>query len=197
MADAQVRVVDAVGTARSDAAGHYSLAGLPAGTQVLEARHVGFLVGQQPVELRAGRAAQADLRLARIVTLDSVRIVAQRARLHEFERRASVGSAGRFLTETQIAGLHVREAGDIFRNGRTLGFTVVGEGIDAKVRSTRGLASLAMTCNTNVVIDGMQHQDINIVASSSIAAIEVYRGAAGAPPEYDSACGAVISWTKR
>ena len=89
------------------------------------------------------------------------------------------------------------DVGDIFRNGRTLGFTVVGEGLDAKVRSTRGLSSFNMSCDANVVIDGMQHQDINLVAPSSIAGIEIYRGAAGAPAEYDSSCGVVVIWTKR
>jgi hypothetical protein len=49
----------------------------------------------------------------------------------------------------------------------------------------------------NVVIDGMQHQDINLVSPEDIGMMEVYKGPAGAPMEYDSACGVVVIWTKR
>ena len=104
-------------------------------------------------------------------------------------------SAATLLREEQVAALHPRETSDLFRN--MLGFTIVGQGLDAKIRSARGLASLNLACDANIVIDGMQHQEINLIAPENIAAIEIYRGAAGAPPEYDSPCGAVIIWTRR
>jgi phosphoribosylcarboxyaminoimidazole (NCAIR) mutase len=196
VSEAQVRVLDAAGTARTDAAGHFSLANLPAGTQLLEVRRVGFLITQQALELRGGRGVTADVRLARIVTLDSVRIVAQRVRLQEFERRARKETAtGTILREEQIEKLRPSETSDIVRN--MLGFTLVGHGIDAKLRSTRGITSFSGPCDANVVIDGQQHQGINLISPQSIAGIEVYRGAAGAPLEYDSSCGVVVIWTKR
>lgn len=195
---AQLGVVDAASTTRSEADGRFTLAGLPAGTQVLEARQIGFLLAQQPVELRAGRTGHSDVRLSRIVTLDSVRVVAQRSRLREFERRSGKGTAAALvMDEAQLEKLNVSEIGDAFRHGRVLGFELVGEGLAARVKSTRGLASLDANCYANVVVDGMQHQDINLVPKPSIAAIEVYRGAAGAPAEYDAPCGVIIIWTKR
>jgi outer membrane receptor for ferrienterochelin and colicin len=70
--------------------------------------------------------------------------------------------------------------------------------IDAKVVSTRGAMSISGAgCQVDVVIDGMPHQDINFVQPSDIGAMEVYRGPAGAPPQYDSACGVIVIWTKR
>jgi hypothetical protein len=101
------------------------------------------------------------------------------------------------MNEAQVERLNVSEIGDAFRHGRVLGFDIVGEGVGAKIKSTRGLASLDMNCYANVVVDGMQKQDINLVPKANIAAIVVYRGAAGAPAEYDSNCGLIIIWTKR
>lgn len=198
LADAQVRVLDAVGSARTDSTGEFSLGNQPAGTQLLEVRRVGYLVGQQPAELRAGRTVRQDILMSRIVTLDSIRIIAQRTRIEEFERRAGLNTAAaKILAESAIEKLHVNSVGDIFRYGRILGFQVVGDGLDARVRSTRGVASFDMNCNANVVIDGMQHQEIDLVRPGDIAGIEVYRGASGAPPEYDSSCGVILVWTKR
>jgi hypothetical protein len=59
------------------------------------------------------------------------------------------------------------------------------------------MASLHGPCAANVVIDGMQHQDINLVRPQDVGAMEIYRGSAGAPVEYDSACGVIVIWTKR
>jgi hypothetical protein len=194
--DAQVRVIDAAGSARSDAAGRFTLGNLPSGTQVLEVRRVGYLLGYQPVELRSARTAASDVRLSRIVTLDSVRVVAQRTRLREFESRTGKArTVGSVITADRIETLHPSVTSDLLKN--TLGFSIVGEGMDARLRSTRGLISINTQCEVNVVIDGMQHQAINLVSPGDIAGIEVYRGPAGAPPEYDSACGAVVIWTKR
>jgi hypothetical protein len=46
------------------------------------------------------------------------------------------------------------------------------------------------------VIDGMQHQDINLLPVSDVGAMEAYSGAS-APMQYDSACGVIVLWTKR
>ena len=52
-------------------------------------------------------------------------------------------------------------------------------------------------CLTNVVIDGIQHQEINLVDPSNVAAIELYASSAGAPPPYDAFCGVAVLWMKR
>ena len=78
------------------------------------------------------------------------------------------------------------------------GFRIVGSGINARVVSSRGSISFSGGgCATNIVIDGIQHQDINLLTPESIGAIEAYAGPAGAPMQYDSACGVVVIWTKR
>jgi hypothetical protein len=55
LSGAQVRVVGARGTALSDEGGRFELRDLPAGTQVLEVKRIGYLLAQQPVGLRATR----------------------------------------------------------------------------------------------------------------------------------------------
>jgi hypothetical protein len=171
------------------------LTGLPAGTQLLEAKRVGYRIVQQPVQLLAGREGAAAVQLRRVVSLDSVLVVARRSRYREFERNRRNGF-GRFLGEDDIQKRHAFETSDLLRT--TSGFRVSGTGYDAKVYGTRAGFSLSgRACETNVVIDGMQHQDINWLQPADIGALELYPGPAGAPVQYDSACGVVVIWTKR
>lgn len=194
LAEAQVRVRDAAGVTRTDSLGRFSLSGQPAGSQLLETRRVGYLLSETPVELRSGRTVAVTVTLARIVNLDSIRIVAQRSRYREFEQRRKFGF-GRYLDQAAIEKQHPFETSDLFR--MMPGFRVEGSGIDARVVSTRGAISLTGRCTPNIVIDGIQHQDINLISPDAIGAIEAYPGPAGAPMQYDSACGVVVIWTKR
>lgn len=196
LANVQVRVLDAAAVSTTDSSGRYELSGLPAGTQQVEARRIGYLIGSSPVNLRSGRNATADLVIAPIVSLDSVRITARRSRYRAFEQRRATSPAGSFMDDRDIAKMVVPEASDVLRN--LGGFHVEGRGINAQVYSSRGQTSLlAGACVTNVVIDGQQHQDINLVTPADIAALEAYKGPAGAPPEYESVCGVIVITTKR
>ena len=194
---AQVRVRDAAGVTFTDSLGRFSLSGLPAGSQLLDVRHVGYLLGLVPVELRAGRSVDVAVSLRRIVSLDSIRIVARRTNYSEFEKHRKEGF-GRFLDEQQVENLHVVEVSEIFR--RMTGFRVEGEGLDTHLFTTHGAfeRSALGPCEVNVVIDGInQHQDINLIDPREIAAVEAYPGVAGAPVQYDRACGVIVIWIKR
>jgi hypothetical protein len=193
--DARVSVVDAGGTVQTDSLGHFTLANLPAGTQLVEVRRIGYLLGQHPVDLRSGRSVNQDFTLSTIVSLDSVRIVAQRNRYREYELRARRSGAGRFISEQDIEKRHPVETSDILR--MLPGFRIVGSGLDAHVVSSRGQISLRQgDCVANVVIDGIPNQDINLVRPSDVGALEVYNGI-GAPMQYNSPCGVIVIWTKR
>ena len=193
--DAQVRVPGAGGVAVSDPRGRFTLGDLPSGTQVLEVRRIGYLLAQQPVELRSGRAVTQDVRLQRIVTLDSVRVLARRSRYREFEEHRKASGLGTFLTEDDIARRRPFESSDVFR--MIPGFRVSGYGLDAVVQSSRGVTSMTGPCKVNVVIDGMPYQDVNLIHPSSIGALEIYRAGQPAPPQYDSRCGVIVVWSKR
>jgi hypothetical protein len=194
LSGAQLRVVGARGTALSDERGRFELRDLPAGTQALEAKRIGYLLAQQPVELRAARQITQDLRLQRIVTLDSMRVLAQRSRYPEFEQHRRMNGFGTFLTTEEIARRASFETSDLFR--MIPGFRVSGYGLDATVTSSRGVTSLTGACSPNIVIDGMPDQEINLIHPSSIGAMEVYRAGQPAPVQYDRGCGVIVIWSR-
>ncbi|MEO7856672.1 MAG: TonB-dependent receptor, partial [Gemmatimonadaceae bacterium] len=196
LAAAQVRIMDAAGTALTDATGQFSLSNQPAGTQVLEVRRIGFLLSSTPVELRTGRTTEESVTLTSIVSLDSIRVTARRVRYREFERRRRGGGQGRFMSEEDIEKKDPQEVSDLVR--MLPGFRLSGTGVNAQVVSSRGRISfLSAECVTNIVIDGMQHQEINLLRPSDLGAMEYYRGPSEAPSQYDSACGVIVLWTKR
>ena len=197
LGDAQVRVVGARGTTMSDARGRFSLGDLPSGTQVLEVRRMGYLLSQQPTELRGGRTVVQDMQLRRIVTLDSVRVLAQRSLYREFEFNRRANRFGRFFTADSIDRRHPLYTSDLFRV--TPGFRVAGFGLDAVVLSSRGQSSiLGGACAANVVIDGMAHQEINLISPFDIGAMEIYRPGEPAPAQYNQGnCGVIVIWSKR
>jgi hypothetical protein len=197
LGEAQVRVLGARGTSISDARGRFSLSDLPAGTQVLEVRRIGYLLAQQPVELRSGRTVSQDVQLRRIVTLDSIRVLAQRSRYREFEFNRKANGFGKFFTVDSIEKRHPLYTSDLFRV--TPGFRVMGFGLDAVVGSSRGASSImGGNCAANVVIDGMPNQEINLISPFDIGAMEIYRPGDPAPVQYNRGdCGVIVIWSKR
>jgi hypothetical protein len=193
LADVLMRVDGAAASARTDSLGHFRLSGLPAGSQSVEARRIGFFIGRQPVALRGGRTVDVQMSIGRIVSLDSIRIVAQRTRYREFEQHKR-SPMGKFFTEEQIAERHAFDTSDLLR--LIPGFRVVGLGEDAKVTSTRG-GSMLRLCSPNVVIDNFPNQALNIIRPRDIGAMEVYNDAAGGPPGQNHGCGVIVIWTKR
>lgn len=195
LGDAQVRIRDAAGVARTDSTGRFVLANQPAGSQLLETRRVGYLLSRVPIGLRSGRTTETVVTLTRIVNLDSILVTARRARYPDFERRRRNGF-GRYFDESDIEKRHPFETSDLFR--MLPGFRVVGFGLDARVVSSRGSHAFSgSACATNIVINGMQHQEINLLDPTNIGAIEAYPGPAGAPMQYDNFCGVIVIWMKR
>jgi hypothetical protein len=199
IAAADVRVRGASPAVKTDAQGAYSLARLPAGTQELEVRHVGFVVAESPVELRSGATTTHDVRLERVVVnLDSVRVVATRTRYPEFAEYRKNALGGVFLDPEDLAKQHVSRASDIIE--KIPGFVVVHQGYHTDVKNGRG-----PPCHVNIVINDViiktQSEGavtIDDVHPSEIGAIAAYRkGDPGIPIGYDRGCGAIAIWTKR
>ncbi|MDQ6633379.1 MAG: TonB-dependent receptor plug domain-containing protein, partial [Gemmatimonadota bacterium] len=134
--------------------------------------------------------------LTRFMSLDSIKVVARRSQYRDFEKRARRGGFGRFLTEEDLEKRNLHEMTDLVRT--MPGFRVEGAGFNAKVVSSRGPSSFRQAaCETNVVIDGLQHQDINLIAPQDVGAMEAYSSSVSAPMQYDSHCGVIVIWTKR
>jgi hypothetical protein len=188
----QVHVRDARGTATTDAEGRYLLASLPAGTQILVARRLGYALAEVPVELRAGARVDREVRLVRAVSLDSIRVTAIGTRYQEFDFNRGANILGKFLTRDQIERRAAVETGDLL--ARLGGFTVVGHGKVARVFTKRAMFS-RNPCPVNVVVDGVQDMGVNDVPPSLVVGLEAYTGATSFSTPYRMQCGAVVIWT--
>jgi hypothetical protein len=195
---ARVRVRGARSTSETDAQGRYTLSGLPAGTQQLDVRRIGYGATDALVELRSGSTTRSDVRLERVVSLDSVRVVAVRSRYPEFTEHRKFALGGRFLGPEVLQRRHDTRTSDIIRAVGGAGFLVENRGPRTVVYSARSVRR----CIANVVIDGSEWgsdpdlASVDDVNPHEVGAIELYQGGE-APPEYDHGCGAVLIWTKR
>src|SRR5690349_17340800 len=99
---AQVHVLGARSTTMTDSAGSFTLSGLPGGTHELEVRRLGYEISNAWVELRDGASVKNDVRMQRVVTLDSVRVVATATRYKEFAAHKKLALGGRFIGPDQI-----------------------------------------------------------------------------------------------
>ena len=192
---AEVRVRGARSTGVTDAQGSYTLNALPAGTHELEVRRIGYELAVAWVELRSGATRTSDVRLQRVVQLDSVRVVAMRTRYPEFQQRREQAIGGYFIGPEDLARQRAVYASDIIE--KLPGFRIVGHGPTAIVSLSQGRGGAGGTCPTNIVIDGSENRMINEMIASDIGAIEVYRGGATTPLWYERGCGAIVIWTKR
>lgn len=201
VASAEVRVRGARSSGVTDAQGNYTLRDLPAGTRELEVRRIGYELGEASVELRGGISARRDVQMQRVVTLDSIAVVATRSRYSEFTEHRKMAVAGKFFGPEDIARRHPALTSDLVRS--VGGFTIDHSRGRSKVVGGRGMAS-RNSCTANVVIDGMSFGkmdsdaiSVDDVKPGDIGAIEIYREGDNAPPEYSNGCGAIVIWTKR
>lgn len=198
--DARVNLDGSPTFAISNDTGVFLLPNLPAGSQSLIIRRLGFLPKRLPVELRSGATTPVIVVLDQTVrVLDSVRVLAQRTRSQEefmadFQKRKRASPGGIFLTDEQLARRVYTDTPDIFRT--IPGLVVSTDGV---VSLTRGALSMTeLACVPTVYIDDVRIGDstVDIVRPQEIRAIEVYKSAASVPPQYNDPCGAIVIWTK-
>jgi hypothetical protein len=188
----------------TDDAGHYALNELPAGTQSVVVRAIGYVPVARPISLLPARAATLDVRFdSATVVLQTVavigRVVFDRATL-EFQRAQARG-IGTFIDRSRIDEIQPYDPSDILL--RVPGVHValgsnVGAARAITVNGPRGY------CQPQYVIDGIpvpgELYDLdNFVRTEEIAGIAVYRGIE-TPMEYrvnGGDCGAIAIWTRR
>ncbi|HXE61241.1 MAG TPA: carboxypeptidase regulatory-like domain-containing protein [Gemmatimonadaceae bacterium] len=190
-------------SARSDATGSFRLSGLPAGTQSVEVREIGFSPKRFAVDLSPKRPSTLLAALdQRTNVLKTMEITAKRgSEVPGFDQRKRSG-LGYYMDRDQIERSASISTTDLFR--QVPGLTVVwdGEGYSIEVNRT----SNAGSCPVQYYIDGTpflsQGDDIDqVVQPQEIAAIEVYKSSAETPMEFQGAtgapCGTIVIWTKR
>jgi hypothetical protein len=198
LAGAQVIVqgIGIGGSTRQD--GRITLFGLRPGTRTVEVRYLGYAPQQAQVTLEPYRTSEVrfemqiePIRLAEV----KVRTRASRLLRTGFYQRRSSGF-GTFFTRDQIQNMNPRALSDVMR--RVAGASVytgrAGLG-SANFRGGRG------TCPVQFYIDGTMASLflIDEMRPEDVEGIEIYRGAATIPPEYNKGtamCGVIVIWTR-
>lgn len=197
---AQVTVLGSAGSTATEADGGFALAGLPAGTHMLEARALGYEPHRIAVDLVSGRTATVTVQFtARVRELESVTIYGKKQRsrvldLAGFEERRQRGQ-GRYFAAEDIDKRNPPQFSDLLRDlsgmrvERRTGFRT-----NIWMRGPRGL------CMPTVFIDRVRltnSSDIDlIVRPEQISGVEVY-SFASTPGEFvvpESNCGAILIW---
>ncbi|AHG89894.1 hypothetical protein J421_2357 [Gemmatirosa kalamazoonensis] len=214
-------------SARSDSAGDFVLAGLPAGRHRVVLRKVGYGSAMFDVTATGSDTLQRDValvRAAQVLAAVDVKTPVTPARLAEFERRRAAG-IGHFLTtdvfdadpERTLASFLVgRVAGINIKQYALTGALLVaggrGEGSVLGVGATRAEPfdpKSPVACWANVYLNGVKiyatgsQQTVPSVAAyygRDVAAVEYYAGGATTPPEFggtSGSCGTLLIWTRR
>jgi hypothetical protein len=193
LANTEIRVRGARSSAVTDSAGRFSVAALPAGTHMFVARHLGYEPAEASVELRAGRTVERDVQHTRVISLDSVRVVAMRSQYPEFESNRRFNPFGRYLGPDEVERRHATKAMELLAG--MPGVTTAGRDIDQRALSTHAARRCA---GMRVYLDGTEVEYINDVAASQIGAVEVYVDGAFVPSRYAArgSCGVVVFWSK-
>lgn len=183
--------------------GTFALADLPAGSQALEVRYVGYAPEKVTVDLVSNATRSVTVTLdKRADVLNEVVVYGKRTRrssdITGLLRRSKAGF-GHFLTRAEIEKRHPFQFTDLFR--MIPGFIVVPdtEGFGYRIVSSRG-SGFSGQCQPAIYIDGMQMYDASgidgFVIPDDVAAVEAYAGPAGTPPQYRSGgCGSILIWT--
>ncbi|MDQ2665741.1 MAG: carboxypeptidase-like regulatory domain-containing protein [Gemmatimonadota bacterium] len=196
---AQLRVTGAASSARTNERGEFQIGSLPAGTQELEVRAIGYAEVRRAVELRSGRTAHEDIQLRRAVSLDSIKVVAKRQQYPLFETHRKENFFGYFLDAEEIMARQVVTAADLLVTMPRIG--IGGVGGPHLIPMSRGATPRCAHLPThagelNVVIDNAPYQGIYDVRLDEIGAMEFYASPTTAPPQFEANCGLVIIWTK-
>jgi Carboxypeptidase regulatory-like domain/TonB-dependent Receptor Plug Domain len=184
--------------------GDFVLDSLPAGTQAITVRHLGYAPTEKTVELSSRTPARVDVQMGPYVPeLTPVEVVSRMdAGLDRvgWTQRKRGASSGYFITPEQIEARKATQFTDLLTT--TPGIRVQGTMGRMYIEATRTAGRGGCV---NVYVDGSRWQQMeagdldSFVRPQDVAAIEVYPGGGSMPVEFQSAggdCAAVVVWTK-
>ncbi len=210
IANAEVAIPTLSRSVRSDSAGNFLIASVPAGVHRVIVRAVGREPLEETIAFDATGRVERDYLLApATTTLAEVEVTAdgslEAMRLAEFNDRRALG-IGRFLTRDDLDKANGRDLDDVLI-GRIPGVRSVVVGSARAMISSRGPPSRRgpPACFVKVIVDGMVRYngspplfDINNIDPTDIAGIE-YFTSAQTPAEFNgtgSPCGTLVIWTR-
>jgi hypothetical protein len=194
-------------TAISDSAGHFLMRGLEPGQTRFVIRRLGFEPGEFSVTLEAGATLTLDVTMAqaavKLAGMESRASLGPQAALAMFERHRDARSGGAFIERADIELRHPHRLSDIVRSLPGVDMhanSVTGE---YEVRMARSGSGYGRDCPVEFWIDGSRAPGLNIddIRPGDVEAMEIYKGAATLPPEFNgargtAACGTIAIWTR-
>ena len=225
LAGVEVSIPAMFRTAGTDSSGRFVFRDVPAGRHEVVLRKVGFQPSSTTITIPVADGPEPVLRLAAITTeLSKVYVVTSPAdrRLAAFERHRNTRMGGSFLTAAQLEQEHGRKLSDVLqavggadivrlRGGAAFFATRRGydsfmnmPGVSAGDRArgaSPGLCYAAVVVNDVFVYrgDGDELFDLNSLDPTDILAVEVYKGGATMPLEYNATrktCGLLVIYTR-
>jgi hypothetical protein len=204
VAGARVSLLGGGASTTTRAGGEFSLDSLPAGTQALTVRHLGYAPQEKTVELSSRTPARVDVQLgAYVPELAPVEVVSQMDQGLDrvgFTGRKRGAAGGYFITPQMIENRKAAQFTDLLTTAP--GIRIEGSMGHMAITSTRSVGRRG--CVT-VYVDGSQWQQLeagdldSFVRPEEAAAIEVYPAGAATPVEFQTSgqdCAAVVVWTK-
>ena len=203
VANARIGLMGSSAATLTKANGEFTLDSLPAGTQALVVRQLGYSPTEVPVELSSRAPARVTVRLGVMVPqLSPVEVVSRREQGLQkvgFLDRKRTSAGGYFITPEQLEQRKPLKFTDVLRT--TPGIRVQESNGQAMITSTR--SAQGNGCVT-VYVDGAPWQQLDpgdldtFVQPNEVAAIEVYNGVS-VPAQFTTpgqSCTAVVVWTK-
>jgi hypothetical protein len=201
---ARVSLVGTGAATLTRANGEFSLDSLPAGTQALSVRHLGYAPKEVAVELSSRAPARVNVQLGDYVPeLEAVEVVSQMEqgldRVGYTSRKRGV-YGGSFIGPEQIENRHASQFTDLLTT--TPGIRVEGTMGRSYITSTRTVGGQGCV---RIFVDNNPWQQLEagdldaFVQPSEVAAIEIYPAGSMMPVEFQTSgsdCSAVVVWTK-
>jgi hypothetical protein len=200
--NARVGLMGTSAAALTKANGEFVLDSLPAGTQAIVVRQLGYRPTEVPVDLSSRAAARVTVRLGEFVPeLSAVEVVSRREEGLQkvgFLDRKRTSAGGYFIGPDQLEKRNAQRFTDVLRT--TPGLRVTEQNGQATVEPTRSAQGGCVT----FYVDGAPWQQLDagdldtFVRPDEVAAVEVYSGAS-IPPQFTTpgqSCSAVVVWTK-
>ena len=212
VAGAAVTATDSAGLAAravTDSLGHFVLELAAAGRHSVSARHARHApAGPESVDVAENEEVMLIIRLAAVIPLPAIEVTARRS-YSQSALRADVEARmawserlgfGRVLRREQLDRMPVADV-----TGLLMGTPSV------RVSSARAgragqrvyFAGAGGDCMPQVYVDGVRDVTrqgmLDLLSPSDLEAVEIYRSALEAPPEYldPAGCGVILFWTRR
>jgi hypothetical protein len=204
-----VTVDDAAGDALTDAAGRFIILGMPAGSQMLMMRAIGYGALRLPVELRSDDTATVTGSLHALTVLDTLQVTASRTNslMLDLLDRLRTG-AGHALYGEELRNQHAMSsvlwrlpALRVEGLARTRQVLPTGDTTEGSQTRLAVFGQVGMrVCPADVWIDGLRTEAsmLTSVTTRSLIAVEWYPRRSTAPLRYEpreDACGVLLVWT--